>query len=343
MIWENSSYLFFFALLPVLFFVFRFAKHRLNKQRLQYFDDKLWSKLLLGDAPVFQKVRSVLLWFGLSFLILAMAGPKVGTQVKEVKRRGVDLMVALDLSASMNAEDIKPSRLDKAKYEIRRMVDQLKGDRVGLVVFTGEAYLQSPMTLDYSAMRLFLNIAETDQMPSSSTNFDAAMQTSLEAFESMEEERAGASRVLLIVSDGEDYGESYESTLKKLNDANISVFTIGMGTSTGGTIPQYNKSGTLLGYKRDNDGRIVTTKLESSTLEKIAEEGKGSYFEVSRGNDGFDGFLQKMEQLEKGEFASQEYADFKNQYQLMVGLALGCFVLALLLPNYKEEEASWNA
>lgn len=305
------------------------------------FSSKVWHQVALGNSRFKQKFRSAFLLLGISFLILALAGPKVGTQVREVKRRGVDLMVALDLSASMNAEDIRPSRLDKAKYEIRRMVDQLKGDRVGLLVFTGEAYLQSPMTLDYSALRLFLNIAESDQMPSTTTNFETAMETAREAFESLEEERSGATRVLLIVSDGENQGESFEQALNALKKENVTIFTIGIGTRSGGTIPIYGKNSELKGYKRDDQGKIVTTKLEHQTLQDIAEEGGGAYFEITRGSDGFDGFLQKLEQLEKGEFASQEYADFKNQYQLLLGISLAFFILYLIMPIYKKAEPSW--
>src|SRR5690606_31326283 len=151
----------------------------------------------------------------------------IGTEVREIKRRGVDMLVALDLSASMNAEDVRPSRLDKAKFEINRLIERLDGDRVGLVVFTGEAYLQSPMTLDYSALRLFLEIADTDQMPSSATNFNAAMETALQAFEALEDNISVAAKVLLIISDGEDHSQSYNEALKKLINNSISVYTLG--------------------------------------------------------------------------------------------------------------------
>jgi Ca-activated chloride channel family protein len=279
------------------------------------------------------------LYTGIALLIIAAAGPKIGTEVREVKRQGVDLLIGLDLSASMNAEDVKPSRLEKAKYEISRLIDRLKGDRVGLVVFTGEAYLQAPMTLDYSALRLFLNIAETDQMPSSTTDFSAAMETADEAFDSIDDgEKGKAAKVLMIISDGENHGDSYDQALAKLREQNISVYTLGIGTESGGAIPLYDDSGSLVGYKRNKQGKVVNSRLESQVLRSIAEEGGGKYYEIRSGGSGIDGFLGRLDELQQGEFASQEYADFKNQYQWLAGIGLLFLLLGMVFPEYKVTE-----
>ena len=248
------------------------------------------------------------------------------------------MLIALDLSASMNAEDVKPNRLDKAKYEINRLIERLKGDRVGLIIFTGEAYLQSPMTLDYSALRLFLNIADTDQMPSTTTDFASALEMAKKAFESIEESNATAAKVLLVISDGEDQGDDFADPLKELTSDNIQIYTLGIGTANGAAIPLYEKdTGNLLGYKRDNSGKVVTTKLENGRLREIAEAGGGQYYEIQRGNDGIDSFLARVDELEKGEFSSQEYADFKNQYQWMAGLALITLFIAFIIPISKND------
>ena len=290
------------------------------------------------------KLRMSCLYTGLFFMVIAIAGPKVGTEVREVKRQGVDLLIALDLSASMNAEDVRPSRLEKAKYEISRLVDRLQGDRVGLIIFTGAAYLQAPMTLDYSALRLFLNIASTSQMPTTSTDFSSAMETALKAFESVDEEEqnstaSDAARVMLIISDGENHENPYDQALEALISNNISVYTLGIGTRTGGTIPLYSdRSGELIGYKRDSEGKVVTTHLQPDVLRSIAEEGNGSYYEINRGSDGIDAFLGRIDELQQGEFASQEYADFKNQYQWMALAGLLFLLGYLILPNYKKKE-----
>ena len=280
MIWENPEYLWLLALIPLLVVLLWWKGKSVRKLQKQYFSDSLFNTLRTGYWSIGAMVRTILFISGLVFVLIAYAGPKVGTEVREVKRRGIDMLIALDLSASMNAEDVRPSRLEKAKFEINRLIQRLKGDRVGLVVFTGEAYLQSPMTLDYSALKLFLEIVDTDQMPSSATDFKAAMETALDAFKSLEESNTEAAKVLLIISDGEDHGQSYEESLLALIDHNVSVYTLGIGSSEGTTIPLYEEStGQLIGYKRDRDGKVVTTSLMRDVLRNIANEGNGAYYE----------------------------------------------------------------
>jgi Ca-activated chloride channel family protein len=281
-------------------------------------------------------------------VIIALAGPKIGTEVREVKQRGVDMLIALDVSASMNAEDVRPSRLEKAKFEINRLIERLDGDRVGLIVFTGEAFLQSPMTLDYSALRLFLDIVSTDQMPSSATDFAAALDIASQAFSTLDSENteqnnpaSSAARVLLIISDGEDHEQEFSDPLKKLASERVSIYTLGIGTTAGTTIPIYEQgNGTLVGYKRDRQGRVVTTALQRETLQQIAAEGGGSYYQIDRGNSGIDAFLARVSELEQGEFSSQEYADFKDQYQWLASLGLFFFLVGWLIPSYTNPKNS---
>lgn len=338
MIWQNPLFLLFLILIPVLILGIWRRTKVLTKKRHRFFNKEIFDSLRNGFWKPGDVIRSSLIITGIAFLILAFSGPKIGTEVREVKRQGVDMLIALDLSASMNAEDVKPSRLEKAKFEINRLIERLRGDRVGLIVFTGEAYLQSPMTLDYSALKLFLDIADTEQMPSSATDFEAAMETAFTAFESLEDNNIDAAKVLLIISDGEDHGQNYDIALQELVNKNIFVYTLGIGTEAGTTIPIYESgSGNLIGYKRDNTGKIVTTTLQSETLRQIANKGSGTYYAIERGNDGIDAFLARVDELEKGEFSSQEYADYKNQYQWMGALALLCMVMAYLVPTYRKE------
>lgn len=291
-----------------------------------------------GYWPFGGSLRTILLLTGIFFVIISLAGPKIGTEVREVKRQGIDMLVALDLSASMNAEDVRPSRLEKAKFEINRLIERLRGDRVGLIVFSGEAYLQSPMTLDYSALRLFLDIAETDQMPSSATDFKSAMESALEAFEALEDNSTDAAKVLLIISDGEDHGQSYDEALQALTNNNIAIYTLGVGTNEGSTIPVYEEnSNRLIGYKRDNSGSVVTTRLQSNVLRSIANTGNGDFYSIERGNDGIDTFLARVDELEKGEFASQEYADYKNQFQWMGAFGLLFLAFSAMIPNFRKK------
>lgn len=341
MIWESPLFLWFLFLVPVVAAFLWWKARQVEKRKAEYFGSQLFSTLRKGFWPLGNRLKTLSFLTGLLFLILSLAGPKIGTEVREIKRQGVDMLVALDLSASMNAEDVRPSRLEKAKFEINRLIERLRGDRVGLVVYTGEAYLQSPMTLDYSALRLFLEIADTEQMPSSATDFQSAMETAMEAFEALDENSnsSDAAKVLLIISDGEDHGQSYTEALDRLVDEDISVYTLGIGTTEGTTIPIYEEgSNRLIGYKRDNSGQVVTTRLQSETLRSIANSGNGEYYSIERGNDGIDSFLARIDELEKGEFASQEYADYKNQYQWMGALALVFIALSVIIPAYRPAE-----
>lgn len=337
MIWQDALYLWFLIIIPLLIAATWWYNKQLDEKRKSFFGSELFEKLRSGFWPLGQRIKNICLYAGLALLIVAAAGPKIGTEVREVKRQGVDLLIALDLSASMNTEDVKPSRLEKAKYEISRLIERLNGDRVGLIVFTGEAYLQSPMTLDYSALRLFLNIAETDQMPSSSTDFSAAMETAAEAFSSEDEEEQDtrAAKVLMIISDGENHGGSYDGALQQLREENISVYTLGIGTKSGGTIPLYDESGSLMGYKRNEQGEVITSRLQTDVLRSIADEGGGEYYEIRSGGSGIDGFLGRLDELQQGEFASQEYADFKNQYQWLAGIGLLFLLLGMVFPKFK--------
>lgn len=338
MILENAAYLWLLLLLPLLIILIWWNRRRIISLRRTYFHDELFKSLNQGYWKLGEKIRLAGLYLSLACFIVALAGPKVGTEVREIKRQGVDMLIALDLSSSMNAEDIKPSRLDKAKYEINRLIDRLRGDRVGLIIFTGEAYLQSPLTLDYSALRLFLNIANTDQLPSSSTEIHEALEVAVSAFESeTDEQPSEAAKVLLVVSDGENHSTEYKVPLSNLVDNNISVFTLGIGTRTGSNIPLYDEeTGTLIGYKRDKEGKTITSKLNPNLLQTIAQEGNGQYYEIQRGSEGIDAFLGQIDEMEKGEFSSQEYADFKNQYQLVAGTGLFFLMIYLTVPHFKK-------
>lgn len=349
MVWEHPLYLYGLALIPLLLVGAWLRTRALTKNAAQFFDQEQKSRLQLGFAPSRERVKHGSFLLAMTFLIVALAGPKIGTEVREVKQRGVDMLIALDVSASMNAEDVRPSRLEKAKFEINRLIERLDGDRVGLIVFTGEAFLQSPMTLDYSALRLFLEIVSTDQMPSSATDFASALEVAEQAFSALDSEEqenpnaSTAARVLLIISDGEDHEQEYEDALTSLTDSQVSIYTLGIGTTAGTTIPLYEEgTGALVGYKRDRQGQVVTTALQREALQKIASQGGGSYYQIDRGNSGIDAFLARVDELEQGEFSSQEYADFKDQYQWLAGVGLLLFLLAWIIPGFSKKQFSFS-
>jgi Ca-activated chloride channel family protein len=336
MIWENSSYLWLILLLPLIYGGYYWYKQRNIEKRAAYFDDRLLDQLLVNHWKLGDKVRLYALIAASFFFILALAGPKIGTEVREIQKRGLNMMVALDLSRSMNAEDLNPSRLSKAKFEMNRLINRLQGDRVGLIVFTDEAFIQVPFTTDYSAFRMLMDIANTDQMPSSGTNFSSAMLKAIEAFESIEDQN-NAANVLLFIADGENHGPSYDSALNRLIDLGVFVFTVGIGTPEGGPIPTYSSGGQRTGYLRDGDNNTVITRLGSDTMRNIAVRGGGEYYEIQSGRDNIEPFFSKLDELERGEYSTQEFADYKNQYQILLIIGLIFLTFALFFPDNKLE------
>lgn len=354
MIWEKPEALFLLLLLPLLLGGYWLKIRSSRKQVEGLFEKRLLEALRPGFSTGLLRARLALLLTAGLFLITGFAGPKLGTEVREIEQKGVDLLIALDLSRSMNVEDIRPSRLEKAKFEISRLIQQSEGNRIGLLVFTGEAFLQSPLTLDHSALRMFLDVSDTRQMPSSTTNFTSAFEMAAQAFRTMEANLANAdgadtrqvseipktdqaANVLLLISDGEDQSEGFENALKALTEEQITVFSVGIGSEQGGPIPVYDDdSGRLLGYHRSQDGTVVNSRLQRAALQKIASLGEGEYYEIGNSSSSLDRFLGKLDELKKGTFSSQEFVDFKNQYQWMVGAGLLMLTLALFIPETRS-------
>lgn len=337
MIWNNSVFLWLLLLLPAFagfyFWYLQSQKKKLNN----YFSDRLVRQLRQNFWVTGDKVRLYSMMAAILLFIIALAGPKIGTEVREVQRVGVNLMIALDLSRSMNTQDVNPSRLEKAKFEINRLINRLQGDRVGLVVFTDEAFVQVPLTTDYAAFRMLLDISNTEQMPSSGTNFSAAMRAAEDAFDSIEDQNNNAANVLLFVADGENHSGDFSSAMQELKAGNITIFSIGVGTNSGGPVPLFNENGEMTGYHRDSSGNTITSKLGSDTMRQIAGEGGGEYYEISSGSDNIEAFFSRLDELERGEFSSQEFADYKDQYQVLLIPGLILFLTALFFPQFEPK------
>lgn len=342
MIWQNLYYLWFLAAIPLLIAGIWWYRKRWQKVRSSYIQQSLFKKLWKNYWPLGGRLKTISLYVGLAFLVVALAGPKIGTKVKNIKRKGVNLVVALDLSASMNAEDIKPSRLKKAKYELTRLVDRLKGSRIGLIVFTGDAYLQVPLTLDYSSVKLYLNEDQTNLMPNSETDIGKAMEVAAKAFKSKskDKEKEKASKVLLIVSDGGNHNQSYDKALSTLKKQNVAVYTLGIGTKTGGPVPIYNIAGKLTGYVHNQKGDVVVAKLHTDVLRNIAKQGNGHYYQIASGQQSINNFLKQLSKLQKGVFASKKYVNYKNQYHWLAIIGLGFLLISIVLTDFKKSKTT---
>lgn len=333
MIWENASYLWLLLLIPVLFVGELWLRTYFAKQREKYFSQKLFEKLTGTSDIRISRVRSALLYASLSFFILGLAGPKIGMEIREVERDGVDLIIALDVSRSMLAEDVRPNRLDKSKFEIYRLLERLGGDRVGLVVFTSSAFFQTPLTNDYGAFRMFLDISDPDLMSAQGTNFRAALRAAHEAFLDVRNQGSKAAQVLLMFTDGEDHGPDISEELTRFSQDGIFIYTVGVGTQEGAQIPVYDRnSGVQVDVHRDRQGRVVTTRLEPEILRRMAGATGGEYYEITRASQGLDGFINKLTQLERSAFATEELIDYRNQYQIVLAFGMLFLLAYTMLP-----------
>ena len=230
-----------------------------------------------GQRPHGIWVKFVLRHLYLVLLIVAILGPSFGAMKKEIRTIGKEVYIAVDLSASMNATDVQPSRLEKAKQEIQRLVGRFNSDRIGLIVFGNDAYIQSPLTYDQNALQLYTRTLSTQLLPYTGTDYEPVLQLALDKFEQLGNDHAAAqkAKILVLISDGEDFGNNVTQLAAQLREQQIQVFTLGIGTTTGGRIPEGNH------FKHNQDGEIIVTKLQPDPLAKLAELTNGQYFEVN--------------------------------------------------------------
>ena len=247
--------------------------------------------------------------------------------MEEVKREGVDLIIAIDLSNSMLAEDIKPNRLERAKQAISKLIDNLEGDRIGLIVFAGEAYVQLPITTDYSAAKLFLATVNTDIVPTQGTEIAKAIDLSIKSFDI----ENGQNKAIIIITDGENHDEEAIKSAEKANEVGIFVHTLGMGLSIGAPIPIYNQNRIQTGYRKDKEGNTVVSKLNENLLMQIAKAGKGTYVRANNSESGLPTLFTEINKMEKKEIGTMIFTEYKDRFQWFMGLALLFLILDLML------------
>jgi len=328
-----------FLLLIPLIWGIQLRFRRLQHRALREFGGAdLYPKLL--EQTQLRRVRrkQQLLLLALALIGLALIGPKMGRKLIEVKRKGIDIIIAFDTSVSMNAEDVKPNRLLRAKYETGKFINLLRGDRVGLVAFAGISYLQCPLTLDYSAAKLFLDVIDTDVIGTQGTAIADALETALNAFKSKEKKH----KVIIVISDGEDHEGDLKSVLERVKDEGTLIYSVGVGSLTGSTIPMVNAKSGQFEYKRDRANRVVTTALEEATLREIAAFSGGKYYNLGTDADVFNKIYTEILKMEQKDIRSHEYSDYQERYQLILALGIGLFLISLLLsekgPGSPESE-----
>ena len=262
-------------------------------------------------------------------MIIALLGPSFGSSKKEIKVIGKDIMIAIDLSESMNANDIQPSRLEKIKFELKKIIDEFNSDRIGIIMFSNEAYIQCPLTYDKNALNLFIETLNTGLLPNSGTDFGPPLDLALDKLLADKIQENNKSKIIILISDGEDFGENTYEIVDKIKKSSIKLFTVGIGTSQGTRI--ILKNGV---FKKDKDGKEIITQLNSTTLKKIANETKGKYFEISNQRNQINGMIYAIKEI-KGDVIDSKSIDVtKNKYFYFLFIALMLMSMDFLF-NFK--------
>lgn len=282
--------------------------------------------------------RAVLRLAAVALLATALARPQFGDRVETVRRAGQDVVVALDLSASMEAGDVAPSRLAAARLAVGRLIERFDGDRIGLVAFAGEAFVQSPLTLDYAAATLFLNAMEPDLVPVPGTDLGRAIEVALDGFGDPGER----SRQIVVITDGEDHEGALDAAVERAVDEGVRIHAVGMGSTAGVPIPGFDENGAPNGFLRDAEGSVVTTRLDDVTLQRVADRTGGAYYHAAAGSGAaFERLVAELTGGEGEEIESREVTRYEEQYQIFLGLALVLLVAEALLPERRRAADAW--
>lgn len=325
----NTEYLLLILLIPFLF-LFYYLSRRAKRSKLARYGDIFLIKRLIPDFSSSKGwIKIILLSLSLFFLSLGLARPQIGARLKEVDRKGVEIMIALDVSNSMLAEDYTPNRLERAKLAISRIADKLKEDRIGLVVFAGKSYVQLPITSDYVSAKLFLGSINTGSVSVQGTALGDAITTSIKALGSENQNN----KAIILITDGENHEDDPIEAAKSAKDLGISVHCIGIGSSEGKPIPVAN--GELL---KDKDGNIVVTKLDEDTLVKISEAGGGTYVRAGNSEFGLDVIVDKIHNMEKQQFKAIVFEDYNEQFMYFLGIALFFLILEVMIGEKKGKK-----
>jgi len=329
---EHTDFLWALLLIPALTAIFVWMVIWKKRALLRFGAWTILQRLLPGISRSRVIAKFILLMLGYGFLIIGIANPQIGSKLVEGERKGIDIMIALDVSNSMLAEDIKPSRLEMSKQAISKLIDNLGNDRLGIVIFAGNAYMQLPITTDYSAAKMFLTSIDTKIVPTQGTAIGEAIELSVGAFDDETHSRA-----IIIISDGENHEDDALDAAKKASEKGIIVYTVGMGLPEGAPIPDYNKYNQMVGYKKDRAGSTVVTKLNESMLQQIASAGKGVYVRANNSQSGLKTILEEINKLEKTKFESRMFSDYEDRFQYFIAVSLILLILELLIFERKSK------
>ena len=330
---EEKIWFWAFIIIPLMLMVFLwtfFWKKRIQKS----FGSAVVLKRLSPDLSFFKSsLKFITLCLAVGFLVIGLINPKIGTKLETIKREGVDIVFAIDVSKSMLAEDVAPNRLEKSKQLVTQIINNLASDRVGIIAYAGKAFPQLPITTDYASAKMFLQSMNTDMLSSQGTAINEAIQLSRNYFDDEEQ----TNRVLIILSDGEDHNDLSVEVAEAASEEGIKIYTIGVGSEKGGPIP-LKRNGVVMSYKKDQNNETVITKLNEETLRLIANEAKGGYINGSQTADVVEQIRAVLSAMDKKEFEAKEFAEYKDQFQWFLGIGLFFLILDVLL---LERKTAW--
>jgi Ca-activated chloride channel family protein len=328
----NPEYLYLLLLLPVMLILYIINDIR-KKRALRRFGD---AHLVRGLVPEMSKVRPVLKFMlqivALLAAVIMLARPQFGSKIEEVKKQGVEVIIALDVSNSMLAEDIHPNRLERAKQAISRLVDNLENDKIGLIVFAGDAYTQLPVTTDYVSAKMFLSTVNPEMVPKQGTAIGAAIDLGIRSFSPGENK----SKAMIIITDGENHEDDPVASAEEATGKDVIIHTIGIGSAKGVPIPVV-KSGRKE-FLKDLDGNTVITKLDENILQKVALTTGGNYVRASNTNIGLDEIFNEIRRMKKQDLESTMYTEYNDQFQIFAAIALFFLIADFIIMDRKNRK-----
>lgn len=330
---DEKKYLYLLLILPILGIIFLYNLYWKRKKQREFGDVDLFKKLA-PEKSVFKSVlKFVVILLAFACLIIALVNPKIGTKTETVKREGIDIVFAVDVSKSMLAEDIAPSRLEKTKQVISQIINELGADRIGIVAYAGSAFPVLPLTTDYSVAKMFLQSMNPGMVSSQGTSLEDAIKTS----ESYFDKESKTSKLVILLSDGEDHSAGAQAAAEEATKAGLKILTIGVGTVNGGPIP-LKSNGVVQSFQRDRQNEVVVTKLNETSLQEIAKATKGDYINGRNTNEVVNFVKNALENIEKTEFEAEQFTDFNSQFQWF----LGCGFLLLFIDIFLlEKKTGW--
>ena len=330
---DEKIYFYLFLIIPVMIVIFVTLQIWKKRTQRKFADLTLLKRITPNSSNFKSTLKLIILLFGLSFLIIGLVNPKIGTKLETVKREGVDIVFALDVSKSMLAEDIAPNRLEKAKRLVSEIINQLGSDRIGIIAYAGQAFPQLPITTDYGAAKMFLQSMNTDMLSSQGTAINEAINLATTYYDDEQQ----TNRILFIISDGEDHSEGITiDAVDKAVEEGIRIFTVGVGQAKGAPIP-IKRNGVVQSLKKDAQGEVVITKLNEEILKEIANEGNGEYINGSNTDEAVEFIKQQLNQIDKTEFEAKQFAEYKDQFQWFLGVGLFFLFMDIFLLERKTK------